>query len=336
MIGIRGICGLIIIEPIEMNCPLPQILLIDDSAPTRLWISQQLGQNYHFIPQADCRCAYQHLQDQRVDVILLEQLLPDISGLEFVQQLQSQPNFSTIPSIMLTRDQDSGLILDAFRAGCWDFMRKPLDIYELHARIEKAIERKILSTQMQRSLRELKQRADRDPLTGLLNRQALFEASEKEVIKSRRTGCDLSLLLIDIDQFKGINDSYGHIAGDHLLKQFASLLTGMTRAYDIVGRYGGDEFILVLPSVGKKHAALVGEKIIDSVVERGFHLRGRKVPGSTSIGIASYGQLDEDQRSCGRELFALIDCADKALYRAKAEGRCRLAFEESSVDYEVY
>lgn len=303
-----------------------KILILDDSSPTRLWLSKKLSDSYVCSLHSSCRSAYQKLQEELFDLILVEQLLPDFSGLEFIQQLKSEDKYSKTPVIMVTREEDPSLILEAFRVGCTDFMRKPLEFHELDARIKNALEGRARLQEQQRSFSELKQRAERDPLTGLLNRQTLFEFSSKEISKAQRVGHSLSLLLIDIDDFKTINDTFGHIAGDQLLKEFASVLSGSTREYDIVGRYGGDEFVILLPSTNHQQAARVAEKIIQAVNQKEFAFRGQQMTTSPSIGVATYDHLPEKHNYSGRTgLTAMIECADNALYEAKKSGKNQLA-----------
>lgn len=157
-----------------------------------------------------------------------------------------------------------------------------------------------------------------DPLTGLANRRELFRSLDRELGRSQRSGRPLSLALLDIDHFKRINDTYGHPFGDEVIKGIARIMKALVRPYDIVSRYGGEEFAIVLPETDLKRAEVVAERVRTSVRNRLFECRGERVPVTVSIGIATYPEDGENAQE-------LIDMADRALYHSKKSGRDRIS-----------
>lgn len=157
-----------------------------------------------------------------------------------------------------------------------------------------------------------------DPLTGAYNRRAFFHHAERELARARRTGAPLTLLLLDLDRFKRVNDSYGHLAGDELLRAFADTITARLRKTDLFGRYGGEEFCLLLPDTDRTGALALAESLRADVANRVVEFEGRRIAASVSIGIAECRDSDD--------LDAALADADTALYQAKRNGRNQVAF----------
>jgi diguanylate cyclase (GGDEF)-like protein len=175
-----------------------------------------------------------------------------------------------------------------------------------------------LMQELEEKKKELELLATHDPLTGLMNRRLVLELTHHELERARRYRLPVCVLMIDLDHFKQVNDTYGHLAGDDVLKQFASILSKNTRAVDIVGRYGGEEFVVVMPETGLEGALVFAERLRTAVERHEFVTRsGQKLHITCSIGVTQ-GEpelLDIDH---------LLALADKALYRAKEEGRNRV------------
>jgi diguanylate cyclase (GGDEF)-like protein len=219
--------------------------------------------------------------------------------------------------ILLTaRDRQTDLV-EALGAGADDFLTKPLDVIELAARLrsgERVIE---LQQRLLESQAALQHAATHDRLTGLWNRGTIVDHIDAELNRTRREGASTSVLLIDIDHFKRINDTYGHAAGDHVLCEISRRIRSQLRAYDAAGRYGGEEFLVVLPGANAANAQVAAERIRVGVHATPVTGESFSHEVSVSIGVAGTDAV-------GFELTALILVADQALYRAKAAGRNRV------------
>jgi two-component system, cell cycle response regulator len=219
--------------------------------------------------------------------------------------------------ILLTaRDRQADMV-EGLGAGADDFLTKPLNVIELTARLrsgERVIElqQRLLETQA-----ALQHAATHDRLTGLWNRGTVVDHLDGELNRTRREGASMSVLLVDIDHFKRINDTYGHAAGDQVLCEISQRIRSELRAYDTAGRYGGEEFLVVLPGADASCARVVAERLRDIVHASPVTGESFSHEVSVSIGVACTDAV-------GFELSALILVADQALYRAKAAGRNRV------------
>jgi diguanylate cyclase (GGDEF)-like protein len=216
-----------------------------------------------------------------------------------------------IPVIIVTAKTDTKDIKTAFDLGAFDYIKKPLDEIEVIARVKSALRFK----EQQDKLKEM---AFKDGLTGLFNHAVLMELFEKEVKKQERSIRSISFMMLDIDFFKKVNDTYGHLAGDMIIKQVADILKSSVRDSDIVGRYGGEEFGVVLPEANAQEACIVGERIRQAVENNAFDIGTEKVKITLSVGIYVKDHAD----AIGYK--EVIKKADDALYKAKQNGRNRV------------
>ena len=303
-----------------------RILVIDPSTPTRLWMKRQLSPDYSCDAVASCSEARAALQSGGpVHLIIMEYLLPEFTGLEFAQHLQADGTLENTALILCTGVEEEGLMAKAFELGISDFFRKPLMLEEVRARVQRCLQENANKQRYLRSLSQLQVKSERDPLTGVYNRAAMAEYARKELAKWRRNDYPLSLLLIDIDNFKAYNDRLGHLAGDKVLQHFADVLMRNTRSYDLIGRFGGDEFVAILPHVSDSQALMVAEKIRLSLEKSDLVHNGKALRVTPSIGIASFNRSADQSKSLDEEFQEMLERADRALYRAKREGRNRLA-----------
>ena len=213
--------------------------------------------------------------------------------------------------IMLTGRARKEDIVAGMQAGADDYLAKPFDLDELRVRV-RAGERIVA---LQEALRV---QATQDTLTGAMNRGAIFEMLKRELAQSARTGTPIGVVMCDLDHFKQINDTHGHPAGDAVLREASSRLKSVLRSYDALGRYGGEEFMLVLPSCTAEHAAEVAERARRALADAPVTTGSTIVPISASFGVAQGGGTTLD-------LDEVIRAADDALYRAKRAGRNRVA-----------
>ncbi len=224
-----------------------------------------------------------------------------------------------LPIIAVVDRADEQRLLRALDMGVNDYLVRPIDRHELLARVRTQIRRKRHYDQLRSSLDASVELAITDPLTGLFNRRYLEASIAKLMQRAAAPGRSLSLLLADIDHFKSVNDTYGHLAGDHVLREFAYRLRRLMRTSDLVCRLGGEEFIVVMPDTPLDVARQVGERVCASIAAEPF--RGGRDNSSltitASVGVATLGEVNE-----GVEEF--LDRVDLALYAAKRDGRNRV------------
>ncbi|MEW6274998.1 MAG: diguanylate cyclase [Bacillota bacterium] len=292
----------------------PKILLVEDSAVQRSILTRQLTEHgFEVLTAADGEEAFAIAERTLPDLVLLDLMLPKVGGLEVCRRLKANPPTAAVPVIFITSSRSPEEKIKALECGAHDFLHKPVTRQELLIRIRFLLRQKQL-------LENLAEQARRDPLTGLGNRRQLMADLNLEMRRAKRYGTPLSLILLDVDQFKRYNDTHGHPAGDEVLRQLAGLLTLNVRAFDKVARYGGEEFVIILPQTNLQGAAAAAEKLRQAIEQYSF-LHGETQPGgrlTVSLGVASYpehaGDVDD-----------LLRQADKAMYRAKAAGRNRVA-----------
>ena len=255
--------------------------------------------------------ALQLFKEFEPHLVLLDLMLPDISGFELCKILNNAYEVRDIPVIMVTARTDGKDIKRALEIGAFDYIKKPFDEIEVIARIQSALRLKGLQDR-------LKSLAMKDGLTGLYNHAVLVELLEKEVSKQRRSKGNLSFVMLDIDYFKKINDTYGHMAGDRILKDLSKILTSSVRKGDIVGRYGGEEFSIVLPGAIRDDAYNLCERIRSRVDEHEFSIGDQKVKVTISMGVFAHEFDDSSPET------EIIQKADELLYKAKKNGRNRV------------
>lgn len=245
------------------------------------------------------------------DIILLDILMPDMDGFQVCELLKQDSELKDIPVIMLTAKVDGKDVKHGLELGAFDYIKRPADEVEVIARVNSALRYK----ERQDQLIEMSMK---DGLTGVYNHALLLELFEKEYFKCERTGQGISFVMLDIDYFKSINDTYGHVAGDIILKELAKALTKSIRVSDIVGRYGGEEFGLVFPGVDQYAVVQICERIRMTIENHKFVADGNEIHATVSIGICY---------KPGKQLIGcsqMIKMADDALYKAKRNGRNRV------------
>lgn len=218
------------------------ILIIDDSNQVRAQIVktlQKVSLFDNYLEAADGIEAFKLVLNSPVDLILCDLEMPRMDGFKFISMLQTRDELKDIPVIMLTGREDRDLKIKGLEEGACDYVTKPFDAGELVARVKVQLKIKCLQDELKRSNELLKQLSNTDPLTHLYNRRYLMEALDREYQRAARKESSLSLIIIDIDHFKKVNDNYGHQQGDVVLAAVAALLKKMVRSYDVAARYGG-------------------------------------------------------------------------------------------------
>lgn len=292
------------------------LLADDDPLYARVLRSLLAGWGYDVVAVADGSAAWLALSgDQAPRLALLDWVMPGLDGQQVCQELRARPGEWYTYVILLTAKGEKNDLVLGLEAGADDYLVKPFEPAELKARLRTG--RRILELQDQLiAAREaMRQQATRDGLTGTCNRLAVLEALGREWHGASREHSPLSILLIDLDDFKRINDTHGHLAGDEVIREAARRMEIALRPYDVLGRYGGEEFLAVLPACDEHSAVRLAERLRARISERPVLHEGEAIPVTGSIGVAT-----SDARG---DMSALLHAADQALYRAKALGRNR-------------
>src|ERR1700722_6271098 len=298
------------------------VLAIDDTPAVHRLLDVRLRPEGLILHHAlDATQGLAKARDLRPDLILLDVDLPLVTGFEVCQQLKDDPNTAQIPIIFLTGAADVYTKVQGFDLGAVDYVLKPFDPAELRARVRAALRTK-------RFHDLLSARSHVDGLTGVWNRSYFNQRLGEEVSASQRYGRTVTLIMMDLDHFKGLNDSFGHPFGDQVLEVVGEMLHTLLRATDAPCRYGGEEFALVLTETDGPGAQVTAERIRHQISQHAFRPKERHIQVTASFGIASSAMFDRRALS----VSALITAADDALYQAKHEGRNRACLARLAVE----
>jgi diguanylate cyclase (GGDEF)-like protein len=289
-----------------------RVLIIDDDPEQVAYNSLVLSQAGMVTTTAtDPRQAIPLIIETKPDIILMDMYMPLCTGPELAGIIRQHEAFASIPIIFLSVEKDLEKQIGAIRKGGDEFLEKPIKSEHLVSSVALRAER----------TRAIRFYMERDYLTGLLNHTTLNERLANEVLRARRSGAVISFVKIDIDAFREVNERYGHLTGDRILRSLARLLLERLRRTDIVGRYGGEEVGVILPGSDCRSAARLIDDLRDSFAHLSYRFEGSSFTLTLSAGIASYpdfvGPVD------------VIEAADRALRRAKGEGRNKVAIESS-------
>lgn len=306
------------------------ILVADDEPINRALLQRRLEKGgYKVILVTNGKEAVDIVHASPPDLVILDVMMPVMDGLEACRIIKGNPETTDIPVIFLSARDETEIKVNGLTLGANDYIIKPFKAEELMARVDVALRLKNERDKLQETTRkalsdaeQAQERALTDALTGLLNRYGLQRAMAREIAAARRYGRPLSCLMMDIDHFKKINDVYGHPIGDIAIQQVGKVLTEVTRNSDMVFRYGGEEFIVLLPETDIKGAVVLGEKIRTFAESRIFGDGERILTLTLSIGVASLKANES-----GNDMIAR---ADVALYNAKENGRNRVEIAEEN------
>ena len=295
-----------------------KILVADDSEMTRMILQGRLSQwGYEIVSARDGYEAWNILQkNDRPSIILLDWMMPNMNGIELCKKIRHHIKEPYIYIILLTAKKGKEDLIEAMEAGADDFISKPFDPHILRVRLRAGKRITILQNELIAAREELRIQATHDFLTQLYNRSALMNMMAREISRSRRDLSSIGIVMIDIDHFKSINDTYGHLAGDEILIKLAEQMRLCTRRYDTIGRYGGEEFIIILPQCGADEVHCVAERLRQAVCRQPCETKEGLINVSISLGATWIMPSEVD---CVEE--DLIRIADQALYDAKRNGR---------------
>jgi diguanylate cyclase (GGDEF)-like protein len=303
-----------------------KIVLVDDEPFVLGVLERQLARHpdLEIGKFDDPERALEWLETNEPDLVIVDYVMPKVDGLEFIRRLRARAELENTPIIMLTGRSERQLMLKALELGANDFLRKPADLLETHARVGSllklrtaALALKSANAALVVANQELTRLATIDALTEVYNRRYFLERADDEFARVRRYGGTFSVIMLDIDHFKRINDSHGHASGDVALKHVAGLANGVLRSMDYLGRLGGEEFAINLPETDAPGAQLVAERLRVAIETNPVRLDATSLTITSSFGVATYAAADAD-------FAALLNRADAALYRAKSGGRNRV------------
>jgi diguanylate cyclase (GGDEF)-like protein len=293
----------------SIRVPARRVLLIESSPADRqllrTWLASERIESYEAV---DIITALAACQKYQPNLILLQLRLHTWDGFEVIKRLKDDPRARSVPVIFLAASAQTAEKARGIDLGAVDFVSKPFDPVELLARVNSAMRTKAL-------LDLLEQRAHLDGLTELGNRFALRDVLPSRMADCRATGRPMAVLIADLDHFKRVNDTYGHAAGDEVLRRMAMVLRASTRESDFPARFGGEEFVVCCPGCDLPTALGIAERVRRQAAEQRVSFRNELIPMTTSVGVAHVkGTYPDDP-------FELLERADQALYRAKASGR---------------
>jgi diguanylate cyclase (GGDEF)-like protein len=292
-----------------------QILVVDDSPVHRKLIEQALEPGaYSLLFAKSCREALELFKQHSPSIVVTDWMMPDFSGLELCERIRADAQRGYTYIIVLTGKTEKDSVVKGLAAGADDYLTKPFDPGELLARIGVGCRTVELHREIDAKNRLLEEMAHTDSLTGLPNRRAIEDWAGRQLRGAARHGFPFWVVQVDLDSFKNINDSYGHDAGDAVLQKVAEILKSNTRASDICGRMGGDEFLLVITHVEDECIQSTIEPLREELASHEFAFGGGRVSIAASFGIAGFHGKDAPAFS------ALVQQADKALYAAKRAG----------------
>ncbi|HZQ83807.1 MAG TPA: diguanylate cyclase [Acidimicrobiales bacterium] len=293
-----------------MRSARPLVAVVEDSIVVRSVLAQHLAdRGYEPMEAFDGEEALRLFEERQPDVVLLDVNMPGLSGYEVLDEMKRTPALAKIPVIILTVRQSAEDAIRGLELGAHDYLRKPVQPVELAVRVASALRLKAAQDELVDRNVELERISRTDFLTGLPNRRHTDDELKRACSASRRHGRQLGLLIIDIDDFKQVNDLAGHAAGDAVLREVAWRLQSVLRPEDTAGRWGGDEFLVILPDTGADGIKAAARRLTEAMHGRPVDVgAGRDLPVQISVGGALY---------TGGDPAELLREADRALYEAK-------------------
>ncbi len=297
-----------------------KVLIAEDDSTTRRRLEKLLEEmDFEVVSCSDGLDAWEIIQSENAPhLLLLDWMMPGINGIEICQKIRKRAREPYTFILLLTSKGERGDYVKGMEAGADDYITKPYNHNELRVRLTAGKRIVELNEELLSVRDNFERQATYDKLTGLYNRHFMVEILEKEFSRALRYQHDLSCLLLDLDNFKDVNDTFGHTFGDLVLREFSAGLEQNVRKSDISIRYGGEEFMVLLPNTGVAGAQIIAEKIRATCEKKKYDDGHNSIAVTVSIGIAC---IKQHQLIDSKEIVA---CADKALYRSKAEGRNRI------------
>ncbi|NQT16065.1 MAG: diguanylate cyclase [Planctomycetes bacterium] len=294
-----------------------KVLIAEDNNVARHALEAVLNLwGFEVVSTRDGQEAWTALQkDDSLQLAVLDWMMPKMDGIELCRRVRQSNSQRYLYMILLTAKENRESLLQGLNAGADDFLTKPFDPDELEQRLRAGQRIVQLQNELLATQERLRVQATHDPLTGVLNHGAILEVLDCEVERACRNGLPVSLIMADLDHFKRVNDTHGHQIGDRVLRFAAQTISRSIRCYDSVGRYGGEEFVVVLPGAKIDEAEAFAERIRAELAGRTIDVEATRLNVTVSLGVAT-----EDPPAASRA-DSLVYAADMALYRAKSDGR---------------
>jgi len=315
----------------RMGENIPVVLVADDTVHNLQYLGTVIEECDYEPILANCGLqVLEFVRSVKPDIILLDVIMPDINGYDVCRKLKADPETAEIPVIFITAKKNEEDIVEGFEAGGVDYIAKPFNSKELISRLKTHIELKISRDKLkeyvkkiEKMMNELEHLSRTDYLTGLFNRMSFYDHVNYELKRFKRNQKPFAIVLADIDHFKSINDTYGHDCGDYILKTIAAISKQTMREQDVITRWGGEEFLLMLPETELKGALVVLERLKKNI--SGFNfvygIKEQKIQVTLTYGVYFYDG--------SKTIEEVIRLADRALYKGKAKGKnCIVLHEE--------
>jgi two-component system cell cycle response regulator len=308
-----------------------RILVVDDVPDNVDILDARLSsRGYEVVTATNGEEALASVHDQPPHLILLDVMMPGMDGREVARRIKEDDALPFIPIILVTALSEADDVVQGLESGADDYISKPYNFRELEARVRAMLRIKTLQDELDQKNRELelankrlKKLSITDGLTELFNHRHVHQLLHEEFERSARTGESIAVVMMDLDRFKAVNDTYGHPTGDVILYETARILQDTAREIDMVGRYGGEEFIAILPETDEEPAANFAERVRRAVEEHVFRDGATEVRMTVSCGVASLHEGVDGPEG-------LLKAADEALYQAKHGGRNRVVRSSQS------
>jgi diguanylate cyclase (GGDEF)-like protein len=297
-----------------------RVLLVDDSRTLRRLVKLSLDESGEFeevLEAEDGETALRLMEQGRADVVVCDVFMPRMGGVELLAKRKLSADLSAIPVIMLTGAADTERKVELLEQGASDYVTKPFDPRELLARVQVHLRVRLLQEELRKSNDRLRKISCTDPLLDIYNRRHLDGILAAEVSRAQRYGVLLSVVLVDVDHFKSVNDRHGHGAGDRVLRGLSQTLVSSVRTADVVTRYGGEEFAIVLAGTGIAGAYTLSERLRAAVEQLEVPVEDDVLRVTASFGVSEVHRPTDSPAE-------LLQRADEALYTAKHRGRNRV------------
>jgi two-component system cell cycle response regulator len=299
-----------------------KILIADDSIVSRHLLEATLRKwGYDVVVACDGSEAFELLQQPDAPALaILDWMMPGLTGPEVCKQIRQRAREPYTYTLLLTSKSQKEDLIEGMEAGADDYITKPFDQHELQVRLRAGTRLVDLQAELLAAREALREQATRDSLTRVWNRNSIFEMLGRELARCKREDCTLGVIIVDLDHFKNVNDQHGHLAGDAVLREAARRMQSGMRQYDSIGRYGGEEFLILLPGCDEPASLNQAERLRKQLgqTEMALNETSLRVTASFGVTTARGGQ------DCNPE--SLIRRADQALYLAKKLGRNRAEF----------